>query len=111
MMSDKGQKLTTAGPSVPVEITGLGEVPEAGAHFNAVADERLARELVEQRKEEEKRNGPNRPTTRTVRSASDGPFVRRPTTYDDGDGVRKSKKRKPTNNYYLRLRNGTGDVP
>ena len=49
-MSDKGQKLTTAGPSVPVEITGLGEVPEAGAHFNAVADERLARELVEQRK-------------------------------------------------------------
>ena len=54
MMSDKGQKLTTAGPSVPVEITGLGEVPEAGAHFNAVADERLARELVEQRKAEEK---------------------------------------------------------
>ena len=63
MMSDKGQKLTTAGPSVPVEITGLGEVPEAGAHFNAVADERLARELVEQRKEEEKRKA-NAPITK-----------------------------------------------
>jgi len=54
MTNDKGQKLTTAGPSVPVEITGLGEVPNAGANFNAVADERLARELVEQRKAEEK---------------------------------------------------------
>ena len=63
MMSDKGQKLSTAGPSVPVEITGLGEVPEAGAHFNAVADERLARELVEQRKEEEKRKA-NAPITK-----------------------------------------------
>ena len=50
MTNDKGQKLTSAGPSVPVEITGLGEVPGAGANFNAVADERLARELVEQRK-------------------------------------------------------------
>ena len=54
MTNDKGQKLTSAGPSVPVEITGLGEVPSAGANFNAVADERLARELVEQRKAEEK---------------------------------------------------------
>ena len=54
MTNDKGQKLTSAGPSVPVEITGLGEVPGAGANFNAVADERLARELVEQRKAEEK---------------------------------------------------------
>ena len=54
---------STAGPSVPVEITGLGEVPEAGAHFNAVADERLARELVEQRKEEEKRKA-NAPITK-----------------------------------------------
>ena len=39
---------------MPVEITGLGEVPGAGNTFNAVADERLARELVEQRKAEEK---------------------------------------------------------
>ena len=54
MVGDKGQRMTEAGPSVPVEITGLGEVPGAGANFNAVADERLARELVEQRKEEEK---------------------------------------------------------
>ena len=54
MIGDKGQRMTEAGPSVPVEITGLGDVPGAGATFNAVADERLARELVEQRKEEEK---------------------------------------------------------
>ena len=52
MVDDKGGRLTEAGPSVPVEITGLGEVPGAGSTFNAVADERLARELVEQRKAE-----------------------------------------------------------
>ena len=54
MVSDNGQKITSAGPSVPVEITGLSEAPSAGATFNAVADEKLARELVEQRKAEEK---------------------------------------------------------
>ncbi len=54
MVDDKGNRLNEAGPSVPVEITGLGEVPGAGSTFNAVADERLARELVEQRKAEEK---------------------------------------------------------
>ena len=54
MVSSKGERLTEAGPSVPVEITGLGEVPGAGNTFNAVADERLARELVEKRKAEEK---------------------------------------------------------
>ena len=54
MVSDKGQRITDAGPSVPVEISGLSEAPTAGAVFNAVADEKLARELVEQRKEEEK---------------------------------------------------------
>ena len=54
MTGDNGRRMTEAGPSVPVEITGLGDVPGAGATFNAVADERLARELVEQRKEEEK---------------------------------------------------------
>ncbi len=63
MMNDKGQRLQEAGPSVPVEIMGLGEVPEAGAHFNAVADERLARELVEQRKAEEKQKA-NAPVTK-----------------------------------------------
>jgi len=50
MTNDKGQKVNEAGPSVPVEITGLAEVPEAGDIFDAVSDERLARELVEQRK-------------------------------------------------------------
>ncbi len=50
MTNDKGITVNDAGPSVPVEITGLAEVPAAGDIFNAVADERLARELVEQRK-------------------------------------------------------------
>ncbi len=62
MVNDKGQRMTEAGPSVPVEITGLSEVPVAGATFNAVADERLARELVEQRKAEEKAKA-NAPVT------------------------------------------------
>ena len=63
MISDKGQKITSAGPSVPVEITGLSEAPSAGATFNAVADEKLARELVEQRKEEAKAKA-NAPITK-----------------------------------------------
>ena len=54
MTSAKGEKLTEAGPSVPVEIIGMGEVPGAGDDFHAVADERMARELVEQRKHEQK---------------------------------------------------------
>ncbi|MGN0666406.1 MAG: translation initiation factor IF-2 [Huintestinicola sp.] len=54
MTNDKGQTVTEAGPSCPVEITGLAEVPSAGDIFNAVEDERLARELVEQRKHEAK---------------------------------------------------------
>ena len=63
MVGDKGQKLTSAGPSVPVEITGLSETPSAGATFNAVADEKLARELVEQRKEEARAKA-NAPVTK-----------------------------------------------
>ena len=63
MVSDKGQRITEAGPSVPVEITGLSEAPAAGATFNAVADEKLARELVEQRKAEEKAKA-NAPVTK-----------------------------------------------
>ena len=55
MTDYKGRKVTTAGPSVPVEITGMGDVPGAGDDFHAVADERMARELVEQRKEELKK--------------------------------------------------------
>ncbi len=50
MTDENGNKLTEAGPSVPVEIMGLAEVPTSGDIFNAVTDERLARELVEQRK-------------------------------------------------------------
>ncbi len=50
MTDENGKKLTEAGPSVPVEIMGLAEVPASGDIFNAVSDERLARELVEQRK-------------------------------------------------------------
>ncbi len=49
MLNDKGERITEAGPSVPVEITGLESVPAAGDDFNAVEDERLAHELVEQR--------------------------------------------------------------
>ena len=54
MTNDRGQVVKEAGPSYPVEITGLAEVPSAGDTFNAVEDERLARELVEQRKHEAK---------------------------------------------------------
>jgi len=54
MTNDKGKVVKEAGPSYPVEITGLAEVPSAGDIFNAVEDERLARELVEQRKHEAK---------------------------------------------------------
>ncbi len=54
MMDDKGRKVTEAGPSVPVEITGLNDVPVGGDTFNAVSDERLARELVQQRLDEQK---------------------------------------------------------
>ena len=51
MTNDKGRTVKTAGPSVPVEITGLAETPAPGDEFNAVTDERMARELVEQRKQ------------------------------------------------------------
>ncbi|MBR6717782.1 MAG: translation initiation factor IF-2 [Oscillospiraceae bacterium] len=54
MTNYKGKVVKEAGPSVPVEITGLAEVPSAGDIFNAVEDERLAKELVEQRKHEQK---------------------------------------------------------
>ena len=54
MVDDKGRKVNEAGPSVPVEIMGLAEAPQAGDAFDAVSDERLARELVEQRKQKQK---------------------------------------------------------
>ena len=54
MKNDKGEIIKSAGPSVPVEIIGLSEVPEAGDEFNAVDDEKMARELAEQRREKAK---------------------------------------------------------
>ena len=54
MTNDKGRTVKAAGPSVPVEITGLADVPTPGDEFNAVSDERMARELVEQRRQAEK---------------------------------------------------------
>ena len=54
MTNENGKSLKEAGPSVPVEITGLAETPNAGDVFDAVSDERLARELVEQRKQKAK---------------------------------------------------------
>ena len=51
MVNERGQQIKVAGPSVPVEITGLSEVPSAGDEFNAVEDEKMARDLAEQRRE------------------------------------------------------------
>ena len=54
MTDDKGRTVKTAGPSIPVEITGLADVPAPGDEFDAVSDERMARQLVEQRRQAEK---------------------------------------------------------
>ncbi|MEG2915420.1 MAG: translation initiation factor IF-2, partial [Oscillospiraceae bacterium] len=54
MSDDKGNSIEVAGPSTPVSITGLDSVPEAGDIFNGVEDERLAKELIDQRKHEAK---------------------------------------------------------
>ena len=54
MTNENGKTLKHAGPSVPVEIAGLAETPSAGDTFDAVSDERLARQLVEQRKQKQK---------------------------------------------------------
>ena len=56
MINDKGQRVTEAGPSTPVEISGLSEVPSAGDTFNSVADERMARELAEERRVKQSAN-------------------------------------------------------
>ncbi len=66
MTNDKGEKVTSAGPSYPVEITGLDDVPAGGDIFNSVSDERLARELVEQRKTDIKEEIFNRQTKVTL---------------------------------------------
>ena len=54
MTDDKGRNVKEAGPSVPVEIIGLAEVPSSGDEFNAVEDERMARALADQRREKAK---------------------------------------------------------
>ncbi len=54
MTDDKGKSIKHAGPSVPVEIMGLADVPEPGDAFEAVSDERMARQLVEQRRQKAK---------------------------------------------------------
>ncbi len=54
MANENGKRIKAAGPSVPVEVTGLDDVPTGGDVFNAVTDERLARELVQQRRNERK---------------------------------------------------------
>ena len=54
MMTEQGERIKSAGPSVPVEISGMSEVPNAGDLFNVVTDERMARELATQRKTEQK---------------------------------------------------------
>ncbi len=54
MTNARGERIKEAGPSVPVEVVGLSEVPDAGEAFHAVEDEKMARTLVEQRKHEKK---------------------------------------------------------
>ncbi|MCL2391924.1 MAG: translation initiation factor IF-2 [Oscillospiraceae bacterium] len=56
MITEQGERIKSAGPSVPVEISGMSEVPEAGDFFNVVTDERMAKELAAQRKSEKKGN-------------------------------------------------------
>lgn len=51
MFDDKGKKIKSAGPSIPVEILGLSEVPAAGDKFNVIKDEKTAREMAEKRKD------------------------------------------------------------
>ena len=66
MTNDRGERVKEAGPSVPVEITGLDSVPQGGDIFNAVSDERLARELVEERKTKQKEANFNSQTKVTL---------------------------------------------
>ncbi len=58
MIDDKGRRVAEAGPSTPVEISGMSEVPSAGDTFNAVKDERMARELAEERRQQGNAAGP-----------------------------------------------------
>ena len=66
MTNDRGEHVKSAGPSVPVEITGLDDVPTGGDIFNAVSDERLGRQLVEQRRSQQKEERFNAQTKVTL---------------------------------------------
>lgn len=66
MTDDKGRTVKTAGPSIPVEITGLADVPAPGDEFDVVSDERMARQLVEQRRQAEKDAAAKRNTKVTL---------------------------------------------
>ena len=66
MTNDRGELVKSAGPSVPVEITGLDDVPTGGDIFNAVSDERLGRQLVEQRRSQQKEERFNAQTKVTL---------------------------------------------
>ena len=77
MTNDKGERVQEAGPSVPVEITGLDEVPVGGDTFDAVSDERLARTLVEQRKSQKKEEVFNAQTKVTLDNLFDQRYSRR----------------------------------
>ena len=59
MTNDKGQKVKTAGPSTPVEITGLSEVPAVGETFYEVKDEKMAKHLIERRKRQQREKALN----------------------------------------------------
>lgn len=54
MFDDKGKKIKSAGPSIPVEVLGLSEVPAAGDKYNATKDEKTARDMAEKRKQKER---------------------------------------------------------
>lgn len=71
MSDDKGRQIKEAGPSIPVEITGLAEVPSPGDEFAVVADERMAKQLVEQRKQKAKDELANRQSKVTLENLFD----------------------------------------
>ena len=66
MVNDKGKKVKTAGPSTPVEIMGLTDVPQAGDTFYEVKDEKMAKHLIERRKRQQRENAINQTTKVTL---------------------------------------------
>ena len=66
MTNDKGKKVKSAGPSTPVEIMGLTEVPEAGDTFYEVKDEKMAKHLIEKRKRQAREKAINQGTKVTL---------------------------------------------